>query len=261
MRQLKAAHTGHDPVGDDEIDRRVEETLELVGLADKADRRVKGFSGGELQRLGIGQAQVHRPDLLILDEPTNGLDPRASRMVQQRLRASAAEGKTIFLSTHFMNEAERCDRISLMHAGRVLAVGAPTEITRDRNAQTLDEAFVDYLKDAIGDDGMVGEDASTERMKEAAGKLLRRAKALIPGFVGEACLDDCELALGLRAYPQDGKTLAGPLPGAEGLYLIATHSGVTLAPALGRLMTETIVDGLVPEPLQPFSLERFPGFA
>jgi len=110
-------------------------------------------------------------------------------------------------------------------------------------------------------DGMVGEDASTERMKEAAGKLLRRAKALIPGFVGEACLDDCELALGLRAYPQDGKTLAGPLPGAEGLYLIATHSGITLAPALGRLMAEAIVDGLVPEPLQPFSLERFPGFA
>ena len=83
---------------------------------------------------------------------------------------------------------------------------------------------------------------------------------MIPGFVGEACLDGCELAIGVRAYPQDGKTLAGALPGAEGLYLIATHSGITLAPALGRLMAETIVDGRAPEPLQPFSLERFPGF-
>ena len=110
-------------------------------------------------------------------------------------------------------------------------------------------------------DGMVGEGASPERTREAATRLLRRTKALLPGFVGEACLDECELAVGLRAYPQDGKTLAGALPGAEGLYLIATHSGVTLAPALARLMTETIVDGLVPEPLQPFSLERFPGFA
>ena len=110
-------------------------------------------------------------------------------------------------------------------------------------------------------DGMVAEGASPERMREAAAKLLRRTKALIPGFVGEACLDDCELAIGIRAYPQDGKTLAGALPGAEGLYLVATHSGVTLAPVLGRLMAETIADGVVPEPLRPFSLERFPGFA
>jgi glycine/D-amino acid oxidase-like deaminating enzyme len=109
-------------------------------------------------------------------------------------------------------------------------------------------------------DGMVAEGTSPERMREAAAKLLRRAKALIPGFVGEACLDDCDLAVGVRAYPQDGKTLAGALPGAEGLYLIATHSGITLAPVLGRLIAETIVDGHVPELLQPFSLERFPGF-
>ncbi len=110
-------------------------------------------------------------------------------------------------------------------------------------------------------DGMVAEGASPERIREAAAKLLRRTESLIPGFIGEACLDDCKLTVGLRPYPQDGKTLAGALPGAEGLYLIATHSGVTLAPVLGRLMTETIVDGKVPDLLQPFSLERFPGFA
>ena len=109
-------------------------------------------------------------------------------------------------------------------------------------------------------DGMVAEDAAPERLREAARKLLRRAQALISGFVGEDCLEDCDLAVGLRAYPQDGKTLAGPLPGAEGLYLIATHSGVTLAPVLGELLAEAIVEGTVPEMLRPFSLERFPGF-
>jgi len=109
-------------------------------------------------------------------------------------------------------------------------------------------------------DGMVAEDPSPGQMREAAIRLLRRAKTLIPGFVGEGCIDDCELAVGLRPYPQDGKTLAGALPGTEGFYLIATHSGVTLAPVLAKLMAETIVDGLVPEPLQPFTLERFPGF-
>ncbi len=110
-------------------------------------------------------------------------------------------------------------------------------------------------------DGMVAEDSPPERLREAAIRLLQRTKTLIPGFVGEACVDDCELALGIRAYPQDGKTIAGAFPGAEGLYLISTHSGVTLAPVLGQLMAEVIVDGAAPDRLAPFALKRFPGFA
>ncbi len=109
-------------------------------------------------------------------------------------------------------------------------------------------------------DGLVAEDASPEHVRTAAVELLRRTEALIPGFAGEGCIDDCELAIGVRPYPQDGKTMAGPLPGADGLYVMATHSGVTLALAIGQLMTDIIVDGAVPDLLRSFSLERFQGF-
>ena len=110
-------------------------------------------------------------------------------------------------------------------------------------------------------DGMVAEDASPERVRAAAAKILARAMSRFPGVVGEVDLDDCDVAIGVRPYPLDGKTLAGPLPGSEGFYVIATHSGVTLAPALGHLMADLIIDGDLPDALKPFSLERFPGFA
>ena len=109
-------------------------------------------------------------------------------------------------------------------------------------------------------DGWVADDSSPERVRRAAIELLRRAKAVIRGFPGEACIDECDIAIGIRPVPQDGKSIAGPVPGAEGLFLIATHSGITLAPVLGELMAEAVADGVTPELLQPFSLKRFPGF-
>ena len=109
-------------------------------------------------------------------------------------------------------------------------------------------------------DGWVAENPSPEQVRRAAIELLRRAKAVLPGFPGEACIDACDIAIGIRPVPHDGKSIAGPFPGADGLYLIATHSGITLAPALGELMAEAIADGVTPELLRPFSLKRFPGF-
>ena len=109
-------------------------------------------------------------------------------------------------------------------------------------------------------DGLIAEDQSPARLKDAAAKLLKRTKAIIPGFIGESCLDDCILDVGVRAYPEDGMSLAGPMPGAKGLYVIATHSGITLAPAVGSLMAETITSGETPEQLRPFALERFQAF-
>ena len=109
-------------------------------------------------------------------------------------------------------------------------------------------------------DGLVAEDQSAETVRAAAGRLLSRAKAQLSGIVGDVRLDDCDVAVGVRPYPLDGRTLAGALPGSEGLYVIATHSGVTLAPALGELMAEVMIDGGAPEALAPFSLDRFPGF-
>ncbi len=110
-------------------------------------------------------------------------------------------------------------------------------------------------------DGMIAEDQSPEHLRRAAIRLLKRVKKIIPGFAGEACIDDCGLWIGIRPYPKDGKSLAGPMPGSDGLFVIATQSGVTLAPALGSLMAEVIVDGHTPDALRPFSLERIEGFS
>jgi glycine/D-amino acid oxidase-like deaminating enzyme len=110
-------------------------------------------------------------------------------------------------------------------------------------------------------DGMVADNPTPARMREAASILLERTRALIPAFDGAACLERCRVGIGVRPYPRDGKTLAGELPGSQGLFVIATHSGVTLSPALGRLMAELIAEGRTPQALAPFALERFQAFA
>ncbi|MFC3473211.1 ribosome-associated ATPase/putative transporter RbbA [Massilia oculi] len=107
---------------------------------------------GMRQRLALAVALVHGPELLILDEPTSGVDPAAREgFWEQMQRLSRQEGVTIFVSTHFMAEAERCDRVALMHAGRILATGTPDALRAARAAATLEEAFVGWLRDA-GDD-------------------------------------------------------------------------------------------------------------
>jgi len=110
-------------------------------------------------------------------------------------------------------------------------------------------------------DAMVADEPAPGRVRDAAALLLERTQRLIPAFPGTRCLDECRFHIGVRPYPQDGRTLAGELPGADGLYVIATHSGVTLSPALGRLMAERIAEGSTPQALAPFGLERFQGFA
>ena len=106
---------------------------------------------GVRQRLSSAVAMVHGPEILILDEPTSGVDPVARDGFWEALiELSRRDGVTIFISTHFMNEAQRCDRISLMHAGKVLAAGPPAELVRGRNARTLEEAFIAYLEEAGG---------------------------------------------------------------------------------------------------------------
>ncbi len=109
-------------------------------------------------------------------------------------------------------------------------------------------------------DGMVAEpDPSPQRIREAALMLLRRTRKIIPRFAGERCIDQCATGIGVRPYPQDGKTVAGELPGSNGLFVVATHSGVTLSPAVGSLIAKVIATGTVPEALAPFALSRFQG--
>jgi ABC-2 type transport system ATP-binding protein len=106
------------------IERRVDEMLELVGLADKADRPVKGFSGGERQRLGIAQAQVNDPDLLILDEPAAALDPMGRHAVLQ-IMEQLREHTTIFYSTHILDDVQRIsDRVVILNQGEMIAQGS-----------------------------------------------------------------------------------------------------------------------------------------
>ena len=132
---------------------RVREVLDEFELTEIAEALPDGLPLGIRQRLQLAVATIHEPRILILDEPTSGVDPLARDAFWRKLISlSRDKGVTIFISTHFMNEAERCDRISLMHAGRVLDVGTPQELTERRGAQTLEEAFIAALEGETQDE-------------------------------------------------------------------------------------------------------------
>src|SRR4051794_18918418 len=115
--------------------RRADQMLEVVGLTDKADTRVEQLSGGQAQRLSIACSLVHDPELVFLDEPSAGLDPQARRNLWDVLREINTEGRTIVLTTHFMDEAETlCERVAIMDHGRILREGAPAVLVRDLDA-------------------------------------------------------------------------------------------------------------------------------
>lgn len=148
----------------------VAEALEQFDLAGVADTAPASLPLGIRQRLQLAAACLHRPEVLILDEPTSGVDPAARDMFWRHLLQLSRQDKiTIFVSTHFMNEAERCDRISFMHKGRVLAVGTPQELVQRRHAPDLEEAFVRYLIDAEAEDGggeKVSDGLEADRLSE-----------------------------------------------------------------------------------------------
>ncbi|OWW04758.1 multidrug ABC transporter ATP-binding protein [Rhizobium sp. R72] len=131
---------------------RIEETMQRFDLSDVMDALPDALPLGIRQRLSLAVAMIHSPDILILDEPTSGVDPVARDNFWQILSdLSRNENVTIFVSTHFMNEAALCDRISLMHAGKVLVSDAPGALVKARLATSLEEAFIAYLEDAIAD--------------------------------------------------------------------------------------------------------------
>ena len=130
---------------------KADEWLERVGLADKADSRVEDLSGGQAQRLSIASALVHEPEVVFLDEPTAALDPQARRNLWDLLSGINDSGRTVVLTTHYMDEAEvLCDRVAIMDAGRILRVDSPAALIRALDAParitvapgqlTLDEA-------------------------------------------------------------------------------------------------------------------------
>lgn len=150
--------------------RRIEELAQRFDLADVMHDLPDSMPLGIRQRLSLAVALIHSPDILILDEPTSGVDPVARDAFWQILAdLSRKDNVTIFVSTHFMNEAELCDRISLMHAGKVLVSDTPQAITQSRNAKTLEEAFIAYLTEAIGDSPAQPVAAQSEPVVQATG--------------------------------------------------------------------------------------------
>ena len=135
--------------------QRVAALTERFGLLEYLDQSSAELPLGIRQRLSLAVAIVHQPELLILDEPTSGVDPLARDQFWELLiDLSRNQGVTIFVSTHFMNEAERCDRISLMDQGRVLATNTPADLVRGRGAATLENAFISYLEEAAESRGL-----------------------------------------------------------------------------------------------------------
>ncbi|WP_202941082.1 ribosome-associated ATPase/putative transporter RbbA [Alteromonas macleodii] len=149
VRQNLTLHAKLFKVASNVLNSRVDEMLNRFALSHHQHSLPNDLPLGIRQRLSLAVAMVHRPEVLILDEPTSGVDPVARDNFWQLLISLARkDGVTIFISTHFMNEAVRCDRISLMHAGEVLVTDTPQAIKASKSADTLEQAFTDYLVEA-----------------------------------------------------------------------------------------------------------------
>jgi ribosome-dependent ATPase len=130
---------------------RIDELIDRFRLVEYIDQLADQLPLGVRQRLSLAVALIHQPEMLILDEPTSGVDPVArDEFWQLLIDISRNQNVTIFISTHFMNEAMRCDRISLMHAGTVLACDTPKALRAARGATSLEEAFIGYIEEAVG---------------------------------------------------------------------------------------------------------------
>jgi ribosome-dependent ATPase len=154
-------------VAEDKLPARVDEMTTRFGLKDVLEMLPDQLPLGVRQRLSLAVAVVHNPELLILDEPTSGVDPVArDNFWELMIELSRRDKVTIFISTHFMNEAERCDRISMMYAGRVLDSDTPAALKAKRGKATLEQAFIDYLIEASGQEAESSSDETPAAISE-----------------------------------------------------------------------------------------------
>lgn len=131
------------------IKRRTEELTEWLSLGEFIDRLAGSLPVGWRQRLALSVALLHEPKILFLDEPTGGVDPVYRRRFWDILYQLAAAGVTIFVTTHYMDEAEYCGRISIMHRGKIVELGEPAALVKKYGAQSLEELFIDLIKDKV----------------------------------------------------------------------------------------------------------------
>jgi len=149
------------------LKQRIEELLKRFNLEKYKDSLAQDLPLGIKQRLSLAAAVIHQPKMLILDEPTSGVDPVSRDIFWELLiELSRKDNVTIFISTHFMNEGERCDRISLMHQGKILASNTPNELVKSKNKQNLEEAFISYLQEAISQEVSNGEELEIKTNKQ-----------------------------------------------------------------------------------------------
>ncbi len=133
-------------IADRDTRKRIPDLLEFAGLAQRGDSKINTLSGGMKRRLTLVRALINDPELIVMDEPTTGLDPQARHLIWDRLKRLLAQGKTIFLTTHFMDEAERlCDRLIIMDHGKVITQGAPRELV----AQHIEPQVVEVYGDGL----------------------------------------------------------------------------------------------------------------
>ena len=169
--------------------RNVGEVIELVGLAEKRDARVKTLSGGQKRRLDLGIALVGDPDLVFLDEPTTGFDPAARRAAWDMIRSLRSLGKTVLLTTHYLDEAEQlADRVAVLREGQIVRVGTPRELTAgDR------EVEIRYRRN--GEDVLLQTAEPTRVLHELTAEALARGEELDRLEVRRPTLEDVYLAL------------------------------------------------------------------
>ncbi len=175
-----------------EIRRRATELLEFVQLADRRDSRVDPLSGGMKRRLTIARALINQPEVLLLDEPTTGLDPQARHMLWERLYRLKQNGVTLVLTTHYMDEAEQlCDRLVIMDGGRIVAEGAPRELVAEHATREVVE--LRFARASEQDDALARVRTLAARVEPVADRLLvytddgdRTAAAITGDGVGAA---------------------------------------------------------------------------
>ncbi len=169
--------------------RDVDEVVALVGLKEKADARVRTLSGGQQRRLDLGLALVGDPDLIFLDEPTTGFDPAARRNAWETIRGLRQLGKTILLTTHYLDEAEQlADRVAVLRDGDIVTVGRPSELTGGRV-----ETEIRYRRD--GEDVVVQTDEPTRVLHELTTAAIAEGRELEELQVRRPTLEDVYLTL------------------------------------------------------------------
>jgi ABC-2 type transport system ATP-binding protein len=169
--------------------RDVDEVIALVGLQSKSDARVKSLSGGQKRRLDLGIALVGDPDLVFLDEPTTGFDPQARRAAWEMIRSLRSLGKTVLLTTHYLDEAEQlADRVAVLREGRIVRVGTPAELTA-----TELQTEITFRRD--GEDVLIRTDEPTRVLAELTADALARGEELEGLQVRRPSLEEVYLAL------------------------------------------------------------------